>query len=74
VIDVWRGHETLAATIARAAPQTRVCVVDLSHAIKGTQKCLTDEGLAGRIAAVADSFLERAPGKIATNPVRPLMV
>ena len=74
VIDVWGGHETLVAIIARAAPQARVRVLDLSHAIEGTKKCLTDEELAGRIEAVADSFLERVPGKIATNPGRPLMV
>jgi hypothetical protein len=48
--------------IARAAPQARVRVLDLPHVIEGTKKRLEDDGLEGRIEAVAGSFLERVPG------------
>jgi hypothetical protein len=64
VIDVGGGHGTLAVMIARAAPETKVRVLDLPHIIDGTTKRIDKEGLEHRIEAIAGSFLEKVPGPV----------
>jgi SAM-dependent methyltransferase len=62
VIDVGGGHGTLAVMIARAAPRVRVRVLDLPGVIDGTKKRIDEEGLKGRVEAIAGSFFEQVPG------------
>ena len=61
IVDVGGGYGVLLAAILNAYPEMRGLLVDLTHAIDGARKHLTQLGVGERCELVEESFFESVP-------------
>ncbi|HSG33353.1 MAG TPA: methyltransferase [Sphingomonadaceae bacterium] len=61
IMDVGGGYGAVLATLLKAAPQARGCVLDLGHARDGALRLFEQEGVADRARYVEASFFETLP-------------
>jgi len=61
IADVGGGYGAVLATLLKAAPRSKGCVLDLAHAKTGAEALFAKEGVSDRARFVEASFFEQLP-------------